>query len=430
MEYPDNKVDNEDSQPDEQLESQMNIVVPDTLAGQSGSASPAASATQAAPANAVHNAPHNSAHSSRISHSASKTHKSRKGKEARTAAGESDSASPSSFRKNSTQSTVMLLSIASALLLALLIISIITGGFGTGTGVSSGKALSADQVKTKATEYLSQTLPGQTVEITSIEDQGSVYAIKLSVNGQSYDSFASKDGSLLFPGAMNLDEAPAAQPAQAQQAQAPPVVPKSDKPAVELFVMSHCPYGTQVEKGILPAVKALGDKVDFKVRFVYYAMHGPTEVNEQLRQYCIQKEQPDAYLKYLACFLNASDSPGCLASTGVDSAKLDACTVAADSEFQVTANLNDQSKWLSGRYPMFNTDAEANQKYGVGGSPTLVINGQQADSGRDSASLLSAICAGFNDAPSECQTQLSAVSPGPGFGYDSVGQAVAAGCGV
>jgi len=73
---------------------------------------------------------------------------------------------------------------------------------------------------------------------------------------------------------------------------------KKDVPEVELFVMSHCPYGTQMEKGILPVVELLGDKIDFKIRFVYYAMHGEKEVNEEARQYCIQKEQKDKFISY------------------------------------------------------------------------------------------------------------------------------------
>ena len=29
---------------------------------------------------------------------------------------------------------------------------------------------------------------------------------------------------------------------------------KLEKPIVEAFVMSHCPFGTQIEKGMLPVV--------------------------------------------------------------------------------------------------------------------------------------------------------------------------------
>ena len=94
------------------------------------------------------------------------------------------------------------------------------------------------------------------------------------------------------------------------------------------------------------------------------------------------------------------------------------------------ANYNDQTTWLNGRFPKFDVDAALNTKYGVGGSPTLIINGVQSNAGRDSASYLKAICAAFNTAPTECSTTLSSTQPGAGFGYDSVGSAQAAGCEV
>lgn len=319
-----------------------------------------------------------------------------------------------------------------ALILAVaLIVSVLTKGF-SGTSTSG---VSEDQLKTKTVEYLGKILPGQTVSVDSIQDEGALYSMKLNVAGQPFNSYATKDGKLLFPSAIDMTADPGT-PAAATPAQ-PENIPKTDKPQVELFIMSHCPYGTQAEKGILPAVRALGDKVDFKIRFVYYAMHGEKEVKEQLTQYCIQKDQPAKYLSYLACFLNDSAGQGsatagdaCIASLNIDKTALESCKTAADKEFNVMKNLNDQSTWLSGRFPLFDTDKALNEKYGVGGSPTLVINGVDSSAGRDSVSYLKAICGAFNNEPSECQTQLSAVSPGPGFGYDSTAAATAAGCGV
>lgn len=325
------------------------------------------------------------------------------------------------------------LGVVSAVLLIALIVSLFTGGF---SGAGGGSGVSEEELKTKTITYLGQILPGQTVSVDSIIDEGNIYSMKLTVAGRPYDSYATKDGKLLFPSAIDMTGDAAATPNEAQ----PPAqtnVPKTDKPTVELFVMSHCPYGTQSEKGILPAVRALGDSVDFKVKFVYYAMHGEKEVKEQLTQYCIQSEQPAKYLSYLACFLNDSAGQGsvdasnkCIASLGIDTKKLDACKTATDTEFGVMKNFNDQSTWLSGRFPLFNTDKEANTKYGVGGSPTLIINGVQSNAGRDSASYLSAICNAMTAPAAACSTQLSAVSPGPGFGYDSTAAATAAGCGV
>lgn len=319
----------------------------------------------------------------------------------------------------------------------LFIISTATGGFGGGTPRTvAGQTITSDEAKAKATTIIQGLVQGQTVTVSSVVDQGSIYALSIDVGGQKFNSYMTKDGKLLFPSAVDA-AGTAAAPATGQTAPQPTSVSKTDKPVVELFVMSHCPYGTQSEKGILSAVRTLGDKIDFKVKFVYYAMHGEKEVKEQLAQYCIQKDEPAKYLAYLACFLNDSAGQGsdsaskaCIASTKIDTAKVDACKVTADKEFGIMANFNDQASWLSGRFPKFNTDLALNTKYAIQGSPTLVINGAQSNAGRDSASYLKGICAAFNNAPAECNTQLSATAPGPGFGYDSVGAANAAGCGI
>jgi protein-disulfide isomerase len=192
---------------------------------------------------------------------------------------------------------------------------------------------------------------------------------------------------------------------------------KKDKPVVELFVMSHCPYGTQMEKGILPVVDLLGNKIDFSVKFVYYAMHGEQEVQEELRQYCIETEQDSKYLDYLKCFLKAGDSQTCLTEAGVDKTKLDTCTAATDTKFSVTKNFNDQSGWLSGQFPKVDLFKDLNEKYGVQGSPTLVINGVVASAGRDPQSLLDAVCTGFKVKPAECSQSLSTSAYTAGFGF-------------
>jgi hypothetical protein len=315
----------------------------------------------------------------------------------------------------------------SVLLLVGLILALTLGKGGTSNG------LSPDDAKLKVETYLKGISNGDAT-VDSITDSGNLYVLKLTVAGRQYDSYASKDGSLLFP--QGIDLTVPVDTGAGATTPTPTNVPKTDKPVVELFVMSYCPYGTQAEKGMLPAARALGDKIDFKIRFVYYAMHGEKEVKENLNQYCIQKEQPDKFVKYLACFLNSTDQgsdatvTACLKSTSIDTTKLDKCKTAADTEFNVMKNFNDKASWLNGNFPKFDVDAALNTKYGIGGSPTLIINGVEANAGRDSASYLKAICAAFNTEPSECSTTLSSTQPGPGFGYDSVGSAQAAGCGV
>jgi len=205
--------------------------------------------------------------------------------------------------------------------------------------------------------------------------------------------------------------------------------------SVELFVMSHCPFGTQAEKGIIPVIKALGANVDFKLRFVYYVMHGKTEIDEQLNQYCIQKNEPAKLLDYLACFLEAGNGAGCLTSTGINTVSLSSCVAAADAEFGVSTSFNDQSSWLSGRYPLFNVHKSLNDKAiaqtpdGRWGSPGLMINGVlSSPASRSPQAYLDAICAAFTDKPGACSQPLSNTAYSSGFGYTAGASNTAAQC--
>jgi glutaredoxin len=295
-----------------------------------------------------------------------------------------------------------------------------------------GQVISVEEANTKIVDYINTIAPSEVSHI-STQDLGALYQVTILYEGDEIPLYVSKDGKFWTSMVNSLEPRPTPPSTSADGGQQPPAEPpKSDKPVVELFVMSHCPYGTMAEKGIIPAVELLGNKIDFKLRFVYYAMH-PTygEVEEQLNQYCIQKEEPSKLIPYLKCFLKDGDGETCLTTANINSAKLSACTAAADTEFEITKNLEDESLWLSGRFPLFNIDKELNAQYSVQGSPSLVINGEQISSGRSPAAYLSVICAAFNTAPEECSQTLSDQQYSPGFGYDvgSSGGADAAQCG-
>ena len=308
------------------------------------------------------------------------------------------------------------------LLVLILLVSHISGWGLTGKVVSENKA--GDNLVNFA---ISQ---GVSAELINSSSEGAFYKVYLSINNQVIPYLVTKDGkyflseSYLIPLAVEEEIVDNNTPSNTN-------VPKTDKPVVELFVMSHCPYGTQAEKGIIPVVELLGDKIDFNLRFVYYAMH-PTqgEVEEELSQYCIQKTQPDKLVPYLKCFLQAGDSASCLTEAGINKITLNSCITSADKEFKVSENKNDKSKWLSGNYPLFNIDKELNELYQVAGSPTLVINGVQVSSARDPASYLGVICSAFTDgtAPEECTQELSTTAYSAGFGYDA-GSTTTASCG-
>lgn len=207
-----------------------------------------------------------------------------------------------------------------------------------------------------------------------------------------------------------------AQVAGNQEVAPPPVVPKTDKPKVELFVMSYCPYGLQMEKAYIPAWELLKKKADIDLKFVSYIMHDRKELDENSRQYCIQKDQNDKFISYLKCFTASGNTESCLASTGVNKSKVSTCMAATHKQFKVDELWNDKSTWLSSQFALYNVHAAENEKYGVQGSPTLIINGVEAQAGRTPEAVKQAICAGFNNPPAECQQTLSNSSYEPGFG--------------
>lgn len=299
------------------------------------------------------------------------------------------------------------------------------------------KVLTPEEAKAKTEKFINENLiqPGNEVTISDIKEENGLYKLTVKfTSGQTVDSFLSKDGNRFYPQVYDIAALEAQKNGQtntnaANSQTASKDIPKTDKPKVELFVMAFCPYGTQIEKGMLPVVNTLKDKIDFQVKFCDYSMHGKQEIDEQLNQYCIETEQAGKYLSYLKCFLDAGKGADCLKSTGIDQTKMSACVAKTDAKFKVTANYNDKTTWLSGQYPLFDVYKDDNTKYNVQGSPTLVINGVESSAGRDATSLLKAICGAFNTQPEECKTVLSTTAPSTGFGFDASGPNSAASCG-
>jgi len=248
--------------------------------------------------------------------------------------------------------------------------------------------------------------------------------MNVNYNGKVLPVYFTKDGKFVAQGnelvSVSADAAAPSTNTPSNAASNQPAaqnVPKSDKPKVELFVMSYCPFGTQAEKGILPVLSLLGNKIDGKIRFVHYTMHGEKEDTENFRQLCIREEQGTKFNAYLQCTLNSTstsapaDPAACMTKLGIDSSKVSSCITGKAADY-------------------YAADSALSKGYGVQGSPTLVINGVEASSGRSPAALLATICAAFNNAPAECSQQLPSSNPSAGFGFNAGTDSAAANCGA
>jgi hypothetical protein len=276
----------------------------------------------------------------------------------------------------------------------------------------------------EATKFINDNLmsEGATANVSEVTEENGLWKIKLTVSDQEYTTYLTKDKGTFFPQALSIAEiqqqkADAAKQAADKHTQELASLTKNDKPTVELFVMSHCPYGTQAEKGIIPVIEALGNKIDFRLKFCDYSMHDEKELKEEMNQYCIMQNQGDKFISYLKCFLTDGDGGKCLTQVGIDTNSLNTCVAATDTKYKILANYADKTTWKNGTYPLFPVYQADVDKYKVSGSPTLVINGATIESDRDSASLLKTVCSGFTTAPAECGQTLSSTAPSSGFGY-------------
>ena len=296
----------------------------------------------------------------------------------------------------------------------------------------AGKDLSPEEARVLAEEFINDylMLDGTMANVVSDGVAYGMYLLKVDIGmGEAVDSFITKDGRLLFPQALDIDEIIGDSDFIIDDTPMEDVnIPTSAKPEVEIFVMTYCPYGTQIQKGILPVLEVLGDNIDFKQKYVDYAMQSKKELDENLLQYCLEKESQEKLVSYLECFLIDGESDACLQNTVSNLNTINSCIEETDKEFKITENFENNVDFR-GSFPSFNIHQAEVMNYGISGSPALVINGVQVPAPRDPASLLNIICEAFEEKPEVCQAELSNTPPAPGFGFEGTGSNTIASCG-
>ncbi|MCC7570443.1 hypothetical protein KO465_03795 [Candidatus Micrarchaeota archaeon] len=190
-----------------------------------------------------------------------------------------------------------------------------------------------------------------------------------------------------------------------------------DKAVLDIYIMSQCPYGLQMQKAVIPVAKLFKDtpNVEINNKFVHYVMHGQSETNDNLYQYCVDKEYPDKLWDYIECYSEAKGKEvSCLETIGADRDVVDECVEKTISEYDVVS-------LMPSGLPVFNTHLNETTKYGITGSPGSVFNGITVNMPRNAEDIKTIICLHLKDKPAECDTDLSSygsagVSYGPLIG--------------
>jgi len=272
----------------------------------------------------------------------------------------------------------------------ILIIFIISPGGFSGIG--------KDKATNKLVEYLNSKVGGG-VSLLSSEDLGDMYEVIVSYQGNEIPVYITKDGDYFIQGAVPITNQETDQ--QEPQAQE---IPKSEKPKVELYVMSFCPYGNRAEDTMLSAYNLLKNKIDFNVYYIVsvsgstvQSLHGQPEVDQNEREACVLKNNGwDKWWKFVTYVNENCGSDG--------SCWKDAAKDAGVTESSISSCVSSDGLTL-----MEESEAASNSA-GASGSPTLIINGVQSNSVYqygNSEAYKQAICSAFTTSPEECVESLS-----------------------
>lgn len=296
---------------------------------------------------------------------------------------------------------------ATIVLIIALVVVLLFGGIGGMTGNS----VSGDDAGNNLIEFVNSQGQGDATLVSSVKE-GTLYKVTVNYQSQDIPVYVTLDGKYLINSPIPLTGAVAAGAGSTGGQQAAAEVPKSDKPEVELFVFSYCPYGLQMEKAMIPVYESLKSKADIDIVAIG-AMHGEYEKTETLRQICIQENYGnDKLWAYLKQFDSDSAIGACrgddacltpliqkiYTNLGIDKAKVDAC-MKSDAP------------------AIYSQQQQRATSLGISGSPTLVVNGVKVQASRSPSGIAEVVCDAFTTAPSECSGSFSTTQAGAGFGY-------------
>jgi len=291
--------------------------------------------------------------------------------------------------------------VSSVILILLLVVSILTGGFGLKNNLSQEPE---EEIAKKAIDFINKNFlsNGITASLVSISpgDTG-LYKVKFKIKDQEFESYVSSNGNMIFPQGMKMETQAAASKDQNDQNQKPKEIPKKDTPDVKLFVMAFCPYGNQAEEIMMPVVDLLKNKVDIELHYIvskdgnnYQSLHGDQELHQDIREICVREYQKDKLWDFVK-EINSKTTPEDVDTKWEKIAQNIGINIDKVKECQK----NEGSALLD-------KEIQLTDKYKVTGSPTLMINETIYQGDRTPDAFKKAICSGFKVSPEECNTKL------------------------
>ena len=171
--------------------------------------------------------------------------------------------------------------------------------------------------------------------------------------------------------------------------------PSEGAAKLDIYVMSQCPYGTQVENAIKPVLEKLGNNLDFNVNYIvnenagtFQSLHGEKEVQGDIVQLCAAKYNPNKYTDMIVC---QNKNAGAIPDNWEE------CATGLDVEKIKTCYEGDEGKKL------LSESIKKSNAVNAQGSPTIYINNEKYQGGRGENDFLRAVCNAYDGTkPAAC----------------------------
>lgn len=274
--------------------------------------------------------------------------------------------------------------------------------------------ISPQEAKVQVEDFINNNLmqEGTKAEIGEVVKEEGLYKVIVKIGegdqAQEIESYLTLDGKKFFPSApMDIEETKAQIAEAKEKENQPEDIPKAEKPTVDLYLMSFCPYGNKAEDTLASAYDLLKNKVDFNFHYIVSSdgdtinsLHGQPEVAQNEREACVLKYfGKDKWMGFVTYVNKNCGSDGSCWEAGVKSVGLSSAKIAACVKAEGTTLMKENEK----------KSADA----GASGSPTMLINGVSTKAVYkygDSESYKQAICLAFETAPAECGTVLGSAT--------------------
>ncbi len=170
------------------------------------------------------------------------------------------------------------------------------------------------------------------------------------------------------------------------------------KGALDVFVMSQCPYGVLGLDAMKEVLEAFEGELEFGVHYIaaekdgeFQALHGPPEVAENIRQLCAIKHYKDKFMDYIWCRnenIRSEEWQKCTGANGIATAVIEKCSTGGEGK------------------QLHSEDIKFAHALKIGGSPTWLVNNRHMFNGVAAQDIQKQLC-DHNPGLKGCAKQLS-----------------------